>query len=271
MVPPDITGSALSGTMDVLPTTFNFDFSTPFQPAGENQMATNHYGNMFIGNQDLSYTHLLQMPLEGGGDTGGSFTKWDVPQMGQSAIGNWGSGNPFDGAWGKQFDGAMDARSQMDAATTINNSALAIAPKPNDENFLKADNVGAVNKAPEVSITPGVSGEVGDEVQAASEVSNGADADVPITPDVQEKRTRKPAARGEIMPLTTKEAPVNLPEWFSLARTHLEDGLDVKEWKDCVETWVNMESTLGLSEVGSVRSISIHGLTVIDDSPLSNV
>jgi hypothetical protein len=191
--------------------------------------------------------------------------------MGQSAIGNWGSGNPFDGAWGKQFDGAMDARSQMDAATTINNSALAIAPKPNDENFLKADNVGAVNKAPEVSITPGVSREVGDEVQAASEVSNGADADVPITPDVQEKRTRKPAARGEIMPLTTKEAPVNLPEWFSLAWMHLEDGLDVKEWKDCMETWVNMESTLGLSEVGSVRSISIHGLTVIDDSPLSNV
>jgi hypothetical protein len=76
-------------------------------------------------------------------------------------------------------------------------------------------------------------------------------------PSVEEKRTRKPAARGEIIPLTTKDAPVNVPEWFSLAQTYLEDGLDVKEWRDCVETWVNMENAVGLSDVGSVRLLVI--------------
>jgi len=73
--------------------------------------------------------------------------------------------------------------------------------------------------------------------------------------DVQQKRNRKPTARGEIMPLTTRGASLMEPEWFVVSYTYLEGDPDVKEWKDCVESWANMEKGLGLSEVGSVGSI----------------
>jgi hypothetical protein len=68
------------------------------------------------------------------------------------------------------------------------------------------------------------------------------------------------------MPLTTKDTPPALPEWFMVSYTYLEEGLDVKEWKDCVKSWVNMEKGLGLSEVGSVRLI-IDSLTKIPIDP----
>jgi len=62
--------------------------------------------------------------------------------------------------------------------------------------------------------------------------------------DVQQKRNRKPTTRGEIMPLTTREAPLMEPEWFVVSYTYLEGGPDVKEWKDCVESEIPIDSRL---------------------------
>jgi hypothetical protein len=214
---------------------------------------------MFGDGHNLSFTNLLEMPLDGdgGGVTGGGFTGWDTPQVGQSVYntsGNWGLSNTFDGPWGNTFNGEINAMNQTHPMVT-NDSASAVVPKPNGDSTvvrLEVANAVEIEKVPEPSI---VTADASVDVVTASEVSNEGDAGVATTPVVQGKRTRKPAARGEVTPLTTKEAPVNVPDWFSLAQTHLEDGLDVKEWKDCVETWVNMENALGLSEVGSVRSL----------------
>jgi hypothetical protein len=93
----------------------------------------------------------------------------------------------------------------------------------------------------------------------ASEVSQDSNAAASeVAQEVQQKRTRKPTtARGEITPLTTKEVSLTLPEWFVLSQTYLEDGLDIDEWSDCVQSWIYMEKALGLSEVGSVSSIIV--------------
>jgi len=225
---------------------------------------------------NLSFTSLMQMPLDGDGgrDARGGFTGWDTPQEGQSVYntsGNWGLRNTFNGPWSNTFNGEMNAMGQMESIV-INNSVSAMAP--NLANTVEVEKVPEVpivsevamddaadavevEKVSEAPIASEVAVDAGVDVVTASEVSNGADGAVSITSNVQEKCTRKPAARGEIMPLTTKDAPVNVPEWFSLAQTHLEDSLDVKEWRDCVEMWVNMENTLGLSEVGSVHLLVI--------------
>lgn len=211
------------------------------------------------GHSNVSFTNLMAMPLDGdgGGDTGGGFTGWDMPQAGQSsynASGNWGLGNTFNGPWGNTFNSEVNAMNQMDPMV-ISDSMSEMAPKPNgDSRVVEDTNAVEVEKVREMPTICDATVDAGVDVGTASEVSNGTDGPVAIIPNVQEKRTRKPVARGEIMPLTTKDPMVNLPEWFSLAKTHLEDGLDVKEWRDCMESWVNMENVLGLSEVGSVRS-----------------
>jgi len=87
------------------------------------------------------------------------------------------------------------------------------------------------------------------------EVDNTPTGDEVISSEVQQKRTRKPAVRGEIVPLTTKEPLLTLPDWFVVSQTYLEDGLDVNEWRDCVQSWIHLEKALGLSEVGSVSSM----------------
>lgn len=126
-------------------------------------------------------------------------------------------------------------------------------------------------------VAPGPNGAVSVEVEKVSsvafEISKDADigvalkvdkvpaGDDTISSEVQQKRIRKPTTRGEITPLTTKgaslvkDAPLVLPEWFVLAQKYLEDGLDIDEWRNCIESWTAMEKGLGLSEVGSVSSI----------------
>lgn len=223
------------------------------------------------------------MPLDGdgGGVTRGGFTGWDTSQANQpayNASGNWGIGNTFDGTWGNVFNGEMNTGNgfngemntigQIDPVVT-NDAVSAMAPKANGDNMAVADAVEVlvgpigvnmavevangveVEKVPEISVDAGV------DVVITSEVSNGANTPAATIPSVEEKRTRKPAGRGEIIPLTTKDAPVNVPEWFSLAQTYLEDGLDIKDWRDCVETWVSMENAVGLSDVGSVCLLGI--------------
>ena len=221
-----------------------------------------HYENMFGDGHNLSFTSLMQMPLDesGGGNAGGHFVGWDTPQAGQSTFNmsrNWGLPNTFDGPWGNTFNGKINVMNQMDPMV-VNDSMSAMVPKLNGDDMVAAMDVAntiKVGKFPEVPIVSEVAVDAGVDVATASKVSTGAEATIVITPNVQEKRMHKPTTRGEIMLLTTKDAPVNLPEWFSISRTYLEDGLDIKEWKDCVETWANMENALGLSEVGSVRSL----------------
>lgn len=214
-------------------------------------------------------------------------------QSAYTASGNWGLRNTLDSPWSNTFNGEMNMMGQMDPMVIDNSvSAMAPklanavevekvpeAPIASEVAMNASVDAVEVEKFPEAPIASEVAVDAGVDVMTtaevsngadatvsskvavdavvdvvtAAEVSNGADAAVSITSNVQEKRMRKPAARGEIMPLTTRDAPANVPEWFSLARAYLEDGLDVKEWRDCVETWVNMENTLGLSEVGSVR------------------
>jgi hypothetical protein len=204
----------------------------------------------------------MAMPLDedGGGDTGGGLTGWDMPHAGQSSYntsGNWGLGNTFSGPWGNTFNSEVNVMNPTDPMV-ISNSMSAMAPKPNsDSTVVEAANAVEVEKVREIPTVCDATVDAGVDVVTASKVSNGTDGPVATILNVQEKRARKPAVRGEIIPLTTKDPIVNLPDWFSLARTYLEDGLDVEEWRDCVETWVNMENALGLSEVGSVRLLVI--------------
>ena len=69
---------------------------------------------------------------------------------------------------------------------------------------------------------------------------------------IPEKRSRKPTvARGEVVPLTSKDTSSGLPEWFTAAQNYL-GNLEVEGWKRCLESWINFEKGIGLSEVGSV-------------------
>ena len=179
---------------------------------------------------------------------------------------NWTLPNATYGSWENTTFTNMASMNQtnpnqmaVDDPTTYH-SGLAIVTGENlvvtSEIIAEAEGVqiaGEIENASEPAITSEVTMDAG--VKAASVSEAAKDAAVMIASNVQEKRTRKPAARGEIMPLTTREAPVHLPEWFVLSQTYLEEDLDVKEWRECLEAWVNMEKALGLSEVGSVRSM----------------
>ena len=89
-----------------------------------------------------------------------------------------------------------------------------------------------------------------DNVAPTSKLTN--DPPLEIASDVHEKRTCKLSARGEIIPLMTKDVPVNLPEWFVITQMYLEEDLDSKEWRVCLKIWANLEKMLGLSEVSLV-------------------
>jgi len=94
------------------------------------------------------------------------------------------------------------------------------------------------------------------------QVALTAPAGQPNTTSILEKRSRKPpVARGEIVPLTEKPAAekdttTTPPGWFTAAQTYLKD-LDVEDWKACLESWINLENAIGLSEVSSVCYILI--------------
>ena len=261
------TGSASTGTTNPLSNLFAFDFSSSFQAAGTNQNGTHQYGNTYGDGHNLSFTNLLEMPLDGGGGgvIGGGFTGWDTPQVGQSAYnmgGIWGLSNRFNSPWGNTFNGEINVMNEMQPMDT-NDSALAEVPRLNGDMvvMLEVTIAAEVEKVLALSIISGVTVDASVDVMTASsevpndEVPNEGDRAITTTPIVQEKHAHKPAVRGEVTLLTTKEAPINLPDWFTLAQTHLEDSLDVKGWKDCMDTWVKLEKALGLSEVGSVCSL----------------
>ena len=234
------TGSASTGTTNLLSNSFAFDFSSSFQAAGTNQNGMHQYGNTFGDDHNLSFMNLLEMLLDGdrGGVMGGGFTGWDTPQVGQSAYnmgGIWGLSNRFDGLWGNTFNGEINMMNKKHLMVT-NNSASAEVPRPNGNMvvMLEVTIAAEVEKVLVLSIISGVTADASVDILTASskvpndEVPNEGDGAVTTTPIVQEKCACKPAARGEVTPLTTKEALINLPDWFTLAQTHLEDGLDVK-------------------------------------------
>ena len=253
---PTAPMSTSTGMTDLSPNTYQFEFSDPFQPAGLTQTGMHHYGNTFGEVQNLSFSNLLAMPLESGGDMTGGLTGWD------NASGDWTLPNAAYGSWDNTTFNNMASINQTNpnpmavddptiyhsGLATVTGENPAVAPKVIAEGE-GVQIAGEIENAPELPIASEITVDAGVEAVTISEAAK----DEAAAFDVQEKRTRKPAARGEIMPLTTKEAPVHLPEWFVLSQTYLEEGLDVKEWRECLEAWVNMEKALGLSEVGSVR------------------
>ncbi|KAF8798554.1 hypothetical protein BYT27DRAFT_7122932 [Phlegmacium glaucopus] len=72
---------------------------------------------------------------------------------------------------------------------------------------------------------------------------------VPITGP----RQRKPASSKEVIPLTTKDALVVLPDWLESARKYLEEDIDATGWRECLAMWVKFEKEVGLSETSSQR------------------
>jgi len=288
-------------------------------PDAFQQLETNqtNYGNTFEGGQNLSFTNLLALPLEG--SSGEGFLPWNAE--------NWGLGNMLPYVpWGNTLSGEVTStngqdpmsghilNTAVDDAPTLGISAspamsVGIASKETkdiDKTPTSGSNVSfpfppvtseptAAEVSlpfppvvPEVSLPfPPVASEVSlpllpvtsepatsevslpfppiaSEVsplfhhvasEVALEVDKTLTGDEVVSSEVQQKRTRKPTTRGEIVPLTTKEASLTLPEWFVLSQTFLEDGLDVNKWRDCMQSWIHLEKALGLSKVGSVSSI----------------
>jgi hypothetical protein len=87
------------------------------------------------------------------------------------------------------------------------------------------------------------------------------DAQLSVRPSAERSelgaRIRKPAARKEVVVLT--EIPKEeggVPEWMSLAMGYLEDGIEGKEWLECVHVWTEFEKKIGLQNSTSVSTIS---------------
>ena len=124
-----------------------------------------------------------------------------------------------------------------------------LAPAPPVQVATPHDPPAGMNIAPAPTLT----------IQPAAAVSMQGGtmaAGQPNTASMPEKRSRKPpVARGEIVPLTAKDTTTTTtttpPEWFTAAQTYLND-LDIKEWKECLVSWINLEEAIGLSEVCSV-------------------
>jgi hypothetical protein len=279
---------AFSTALEPTPSENAFPLRLPdsFQQSETNQI---EYGNMFEGGQNLSFTNLMAMPLDG--NSGEGFSAWNTPQHMYNAAGNWGLDGtlPYAGPWGDTSNLAKDVAIVSEAISAVTlpiggastSAALPLPPIAESEVTLPLPPVTSAVSFPlppvASEVAPGPNGAVSVEVEKVSpvafEISKYADirvvlkvnkvpaGDETISSEVQQKRTRKPTTRGEVTPLTTKDAslvkdvPLVLPEWFVLAQKYLEDGLDVDEWRNCVESWIAMEKELGLSEVGSVSSI----------------
>jgi hypothetical protein len=210
----------------------------------------------------------MAMPLEGGGDMGGGFTGWGDGGSAYNGS-DWSVPNAsLDGLWGNSFNGGINPIGQGNLVMsdpTICHSGLPTGDMAVLGDMVIVGNMGVASNVVVAGgnavvtgevVKGGVAGEdekVLDDVAPASKLTNDPPLEIPS--DVYEKCTCKPAARGEIVPLTTKDAPVNLPEWFVITQTYLEEDLDGKEWRECLKIWANLEKTLGLSEVSSVHLI----------------
>lgn len=263
-------------------------------PDSLQQSETNQieYGSTFEGGQNLSFTNLLALPLDE--NLGKGFLAWNTTQCMYNATGNWGLDGmlPYAGPWGDTSSLAKDVAIASEeilavtlpigrASTSASEVALPLPPIAESKVTLPLPPVASAVSLPlppvASEVAPGPNRVAFVEVEKVSPVvfDNSKYADIGvalkvdkiptgdemISSEVQQKHTWKPTTRGEVMLLTMKDASLVkdallvLPEWFVLAQKYLEDGLDVDEWKNCVESWTAMEKELGLSEVSSVSLI----------------
>jgi hypothetical protein len=128
----------------------------------------------------------------------------------------------------------VGAASPNAANTPVNAGLFSLAGITNP---VGAASPNAANTPVNAEVAPTVPADGNEEQEAAT---------------IPEKRSRKPTvARGEVVPLTSKDTSSGLPEWFTAAQNYL-GNLEVEGWKRCLESWINFEKGIGLSEVGSV-------------------
>jgi len=165
---------------------------------------------------------------------------------------------------GQQMIFAPAPSIQPATAQDLPGQQIIPTPAPPVQPATPQDSPAGINiaPAPTLTIQPAADVSMQNGTMAAPEIDASAPAGQPNTTSILEKRSRKPpVARGEIVPLTEKPATekdttTTPPGWFTAAQTYLKD-LDVEDWKACLESWINLENAIGLSEVSSVCYILI--------------
>jgi hypothetical protein len=68
------------------------------------------------------------------------------------------------------------------------------------------------------------------------------------------RNRRKPTDSREVVPLTAREDSDNIPDWLALASKYLYDGIEVCEWKECLDMWMGFEKEAGYLEMTAVST-----------------
>src|SRR5882757_3717653 len=111
----------------------------------------------------------------------------------------------------------VSAASPNAANTPVNAGLFSLAGITNP---VTAASPNAANTPVNAEVAPTVPADGNEEQEAAT---------------IPEKRSRKPTvARGEVVPLTSKDTSSGLPEWFTAAQNYL-CNLEVESWKRCLE------------------------------------
>src|SRR5882757_3880980 len=111
----------------------------------------------------------------------------------------------------------VSAASPNAANTPVNAGLFSLAAITNP---VSAASPNAANTPVNAEVAPTVPADGNEEQEAAT---------------IPEKRSRKPTvARGEVVPLTSKDTSSGLPEWFTAAQNYL-CNLEVESWKRCLE------------------------------------
>ena len=65
---------------------------------------------------------------------------------------------------------------------------------------------------------------------------------------------RKPTESREVVPLTARQDSDNLLDWLKLASKYLYDGIEVREWKECLDIWMGFEKEIGYLEMTTIST-----------------
>jgi hypothetical protein len=68
------------------------------------------------------------------------------------------------------------------------------------------------------------------------------------------RNRRKPTESREVVPLTARQDSDKLPDWLELASKYLYDGIELQEWKECLDIWMGFEKEVGYLEMTAVST-----------------